>query len=148
MARCPCPLARRTALSTASRSRHESPAHRVEERRAAEGLLEEGESASLETLTAGLVVVSRQNDGWHARADCGQMPQEVQASHPRHPQVDHETAGLLPMIRLQERLRGDERLHMEAHRSQEIAERSTEGRVVIDDDHVPVERTGLCPQES
>src|SRR5262249_10119717 len=60
----------------------------------------------------------------------------------------YETAGSFPVVGLQERLRGDERLHLEAYRSQEIAERSTEGLVVIDDDHTPMEWAALRPQES
>jgi hypothetical protein len=99
--------------------------------------------------TASLVVaVSCQNDGRNERARRRQMPQQVQATHPRHPQVEHEAAGSLPMGGLQERFRGDERLGGETHRAQEIAERSAEGGVVINDDYAPVESAGVYPQGS
>src|SRR5262245_36212993 len=140
---------RRTMLRGALSPRAKSPVHRVEERRAAERLLEEGKSASLETLTAGLVVaVSRQYDGRHERPGRCQMPQQVQASHPRHSQIEHEAAGSLPGRGLQERFRGDERLDVEAHRSQKIAERSPEGCIVINDDHAAIVLAGECPQKS
>src|SRR2546429_5750539 len=43
-------------------------------------------------------------------------PQEVEAAHAGHPQIEHQATGVLPLGGSQELFRGGERLHSEAHR--------------------------------
>src|SRR2546422_10300776 len=51
-----------------------------------------------------------------------QVPQEVEAAHPGHPQIEHQATCVLSPGGPQELLRRGERLDAEAHRPQEIPE--------------------------
>jgi hypothetical protein len=89
----------------------------VEQSVAAERLSEECYGAGLEGSPARLFVAVRgQNDNRDPGARGGQMPEEVEAIHPGHPQIEHKTAGVRSMSRLQELFRGGERLDPEADR--------------------------------
>lgn len=56
----------------------------------------------------------------------GQMCEQVEATHPGHPEIEDEAAGVLAMHGLQDGLGGHERLDREADRCQEIPDGSTE----------------------
>src|SRR5438309_8875428 len=93
----------------------------VEQSVAAEGLSRECDGASLEGSPARLfVAVSGQNDSRDPGAHGAQMPEEVEAIHPGHPQIEHKTPGVPPRSRLEEPLRGGGGLDPEADRRQEI----------------------------
>ena len=93
----------------------------VEQGVAAERLSEERDSAGLEGLPTRLFVAVRgQNDNRDPGACGGQVPEEVEAIHPGHPQIEHKATGVRSMSGLQELFRGDERLDPEADRRQKI----------------------------
>ena len=89
----------------------------VEQRISLERLFEERDRAGVERSLARLVVtVTGQNDhrNWGARGR--QMPEEVETTHPGHPQIEHQAADVLSVDGTQEFFSGRERLDSEADR--------------------------------
>src|SRR2546425_3628559 len=80
--------------------------------------------------------MSSENDGRNANVRGREMPEEVEAAHSGHPQIEHEATGGLALGGGQELFRRGERLDSEAHRPQEIPQRATERSVIVHDgDH-------------
>src|SRR6267378_6469469 len=100
---------------------------RVEQRIALERLCEERDRAGLQgSPTRLFVAVSSENDHRDPRAcDC-EMPEEVEAVHPGHSQIEHQTGGGLALSGPQKIFRGLERLDCEADRRQQISEGPTQ----------------------
>src|SRR5438309_6379707 len=99
-----------------------------------EGLVEECDGTGPEApLTHLLVAVSSHDDGRHADVRGRKMPEEVEAGHSGHPQVEHEATGVLALGGCQELFRRGERLDSEAYRPQEIPERATQRFVIVHD---------------
>src|SRR3989442_16041972 len=95
----------------------------VEQRIALERLSEERDRAGLQSSLARLVVaVSGENDHRDSRARDREMPEEVEAVHPGHSQIEHQTGSGLALNGSQEIFRGCERLDSEADRRQQISE--------------------------
>ena len=103
----------------------------------AEGLVDEGDGAGLEApLPILLVPMSSENDGRNANVRGREMPEEVEAAHSGHPQIEHEATGSPALGGGQELFPRAERLDSEAHRPQEILERATQRSVIVHDgDH-------------
>jgi len=96
---------------------------RVHQRITVEGLLEEGDGAGPEApLAHRLVAVSSQDDGRNPNVRGREMPQEIEAAHSGHLQIEHEAPGALTPGGSQEVFRRGERLDSKAHRAQEISE--------------------------
>src|SRR5689334_4345065 len=118
----------------------QGPSHRTEQRVAVERLAEKFDCAGLRGAPAVLVVVvSGQDDHRNRGAGSGQAGQQVEAAHSGHAQIEDQAAGARALLRLQEGLRRVERLDAEAHRGQEVPDRSPQRLVVVHDgDHLPV----------
>src|SRR4029077_969272 len=118
----------------------QGPSDRAQQRVAVERLAEKFDRAGLPGGPTGLVVVvSGQDDHRNRGAGSGQAGQQVEAAHSGHAQIEDEAAGARPLLGLQEGLRRVERLDAEAHRGQEVPDRSPQRLVVIHDgDHLPV----------
>src|SRR5438445_7818704 len=113
-------------LGVAPRSTQGGP-YSIQQRITVEGLVEERDRAGLQGSPARLLVAVRsQDDNTNGGVSDRQVPQEVEAAHPGHPQIEHQATGVLSLGGSQELLRGGERLHSEAHRPQEIPERPTQ----------------------
>src|SRR5438132_11661704 len=109
-------------LGVAPRSTQGGP-YSIQQRITVEGLVEERDRAGLQGSPARLLVaVSSQDDSRNAGVRDRQVPQEVEAAHPGHPQIEHQATGVLSPGGPQELLRRGERLDAEAHRPQEIPE--------------------------
>src|SRR5437899_7148296 len=110
---------------------------RVQQRITAEGLVEECDGAGPEAPLANLLVpMSSENDGRNADVRGREMPEEVEAAHSGHPQIEHQAPGGLALGGGQELFRRGERLDSEAYRPQEIPQRATERSVIVHDgDH-------------
>src|SRR2546427_6405281 len=86
------------AHASSQTSRAQGRPDGVEQGVAAERLSEERNRAGLEGSPARLFVVVRgQNDNRDPGARSGQMPQEVEAIHPGHPQIEHKASGVRSM---------------------------------------------------
>src|SRR5712664_1508638 len=100
---------------------------RVQQRIPVEGFLKERDRAGLERPLARLLVAaSLQNDHGDARARGREMPEEVEAAHAGHPQIEHQATGVLWLSGSQELLRRGERVDSEADRQQQIPEGPTQ----------------------
>src|SRR6267143_5289295 len=93
----------------------------IEQRIALERLCEERDRAGLQGLPTRLfVAVSSKNDHRGSGARDREMPEEVEAVHPGHSQIEHQTVGGLALNGSQKIFRGCERLDSEAARRQQI----------------------------
>src|SRR5258705_2930065 len=113
---------------------------RVQQHLTAEGLVEKRDRAGLQrSPPRRRVAVSRQDDNRYVGILDRQLPEEIEAAHPAHPQIEQHATSAPALGRSQERFRGRERLDAEAHRPQQISERPTERFVIVyDADHRPV----------
>ena len=108
--------------------------YRVDQGIAVERLVEEGDGAGLQgSLACFVVAVSSQDDRGNSGARARQVCEEVKTIHSGHPEIEHQTAGLVVMIGLQEGFRRCERLYAEADRTQEIPQGPTQRFVVVHD---------------
>jgi len=97
-------------------------------------LVEERDRTGLERTTPRLLVaVSRQDDDRNARFSGRQMPQQVEAAHPVHSQIQHQATGIGSLSGPQELVRRGECLDGESHRPKEITEGPTQRFVIIHD---------------
>src|SRR5260370_41018785 len=93
---------------------------------AVERLAEERDGAGLQGSLARLVVAVRsQNHHRNSGARARQVSEEVETIHSGHPEIEHQTAGLLLMDGLQERFGRCQSLYAEPDQSQEILQRPT-----------------------
>jgi hypothetical protein len=103
------------------------PPHGIEQGIGPERLSEERDRAGLQGSLARFVVTeSRQNDRRNSGARGRQVPEQIEATHPVHPQVEHQSAGVLLLAGAQELFRRCERFYSEADRCQEIPEGPTQ----------------------
>jgi hypothetical protein len=61
------------------------------------------------------------------------MPEQVEAAHPGHPQIQHQATGVISLSGPQELIRRGERLDAESHRPKKITEGPTQRFVIIHD---------------
>jgi len=108
--------------------------YRVEEVFAIERLAEKGDGASLQGAPACLVVaVGGEDDCGNSSIHGRQAPEEAEAIHAGHTEIEHQTAGLRSMDGRQKGFSGRERLNPESDRPQEISEGSTQRFIVVYD---------------
>src|SRR5439155_23520958 len=92
---------------------------RVQQRITAEGLVEECDGAGPEAPLANLLVpMSSENDGRNADVRGREMPEEVEAAHSGHPQIEHQAPGGLALGGGQELFRRGVHLVLDAYRQQ------------------------------
>jgi len=112
----------------------ERSTYSLQQRMSVKRLVEERNRTGLERTTPRLLVaVSRQDHDRNARFCGRQMPEQVEAAHPVHPQIEHEAAGAISLGGPQELVRRGECLDAESHRPKEITEGSTQRFVIIHD---------------
>src|SRR5437660_7334950 len=96
---------------------------RVQQRITVEGLVEERDGAGPEAPLADLLVpVSSQDHRRSADVRGREMPEELEAAHSGHPQIEHQATGGLALRGSQELFGRGKRLDSEANRPQEIPE--------------------------
>src|SRR5213076_781357 len=114
----------RTALGAASGLRsilREGRPDGIDQGVAPEWLSEEGHGAGLKRSPARLLVaMRRQDDRGNPNARGAQMREQVQATHPGHAEIQHETAGVMALVGVEEGLSGGEHLGPEPDRRQQI----------------------------
>src|SRR6266436_7520167 len=124
---------RRPSVATPSALREGGP-YGVEQGIAVERFGEERNGAGLQrSLPCHVVAVSSQNDRGNSGAHARQASEESEAIHSGHPEIEHQTTGLLQVEGLQKGFRGRERLYTEANRSQESLEGPTQRFLDVDD---------------
>src|SRR5581483_1473926 len=105
----------------------------VEQGLVAEGLLQEVERTCLHRAHGHRNVgVAGHDDGGDRDAAARQLLLQLETAHPSHPNVEHEAAGALRLIRRQEVARRPERLDRKAHRLDEPAQRVAHRSVVVE----------------
>ncbi len=129
-------MGRRRAPGARTRAHAERGVQRGEERRVAERLGQIGRRAGSQHAQTDAIVLLRgdEDDREGVRVPCEHLLQ-LGAGHPRHGDVENETARPAHVIRREELLGRRECLDGESEFPQQVGKRLTHGIVVVDDRH-------------